>query len=67
MKEIKFKIITLLFSIIILCIFYTDVLINPNAYLFSASGDGIKNYYTSHYFVKHGELSFHTQGLNYPY
>ncbi len=67
MKEIKFKIITLLFSIIILCIFYTDVLINPNAYLFSASGDGIKNYYTSHYFVKHGELGFHTQGLNYPY
>lgn len=67
MKEIKFKIITLLLSIILTGIIYGDVLINPNNYLFCASGDGIKNYYTSHYFVKHGELSFHTNGMNYPY
>lgn len=67
MKEIKFKIITLLLSIILTGIIYGDVLMSPNKYLFCASGDGIKNYYTSHYFVKHRKLGFHTNGMNYPY
>jgi hypothetical protein len=67
MKEIKFKIITLLLSIFLVGIFYGDILVHPNDFLFSESGDGIKNYYTAHYFVKHDGIGFNTHGLNYPY
>lgn len=67
MREIKFKIITVFISIILTGIIYNDIFLNPNAYLFSASGDGIKNYYTSQNYIKNGEFGFYTKGLNYPY
>lgn len=67
MREIKFKIITVFISIFLTGIIYNDIFLSPNEYLFSASGDGIKNYYTSQNYIKHGDLGFATKGLNYPY
>lgn len=46
--------------------FYGEILLNPTAYLFSAEGDGLKNYYTVAYQVIHGNgLWF--EGMLYPY
>ncbi len=67
MKEYKYKILVIITSIIILLVFYNDILLSPNSYLFSSTGDGIKNYYTSHFFVKHENFSFHTHSQNSPY
>lgn len=67
MKELKNKIVVIVLSMVVLFLLYNKIIISPNSYLFSASGDGIKNYYTSDFFVNHEDLSFHTQSQNYPY
>ena len=41
-----------LISLFLLCFFYSKILINPNAYLFTAGGDGLKTYYN---FASHVE------------
>lgn len=38
----------------------------PSHYLYSNSGDGLKNYYTLTHYVKH-DNGFHFSGMNYPY
>lgn len=47
--------------------FYHHVLITPGNYLFSDKGDGIKNYYTTLYHIKHDSTYMHFGGMNYPY
>lgn len=54
-------------SIGILFFFYSDVLIAPNDYLFSNTGDGIKNYYTYLFHAKHDVSFSEFTGMNYPY
>ena len=46
--------------------FYGKVLLSPNSFLFSTSGDGIKNYFT---YVQHAhsEEWIHSDAMNYPY
>lgn len=57
----------LLLSFLFLHYFYSDVLYSPNCYLFSVHTDGLKNYYTVLYHVKH-DASFHQfEGMNYPF
>src|SRR6187431_404614 len=38
----------------------------PSCYLFEDGGDGLKNYYTLDYYVKHDQ-GWHFTGMNYPY
>jgi len=38
----------------------------PSCYLFEDGGDGLKNYYTLDYYVKH-DTGWHFTGMNYPY
>lgn len=46
---------------------YGEVILYPNSYLFSNTGDGIKNYYTYAYHIKHGTSFVNLEGMNYPY
>ena len=39
----------------------------PSCFLFVDSADGLKNYFTSAYYVKHDKLGIWSQGMNYPY
>ncbi len=54
-------------SLLFISIFYGKVLINPNQYTFSNSGDGIKNYYTFAYYIENNHSKTNFEGLNYPY
>ncbi|MFT4679565.1 MAG: hypothetical protein ACI84C_001149 [Flavobacteriales bacterium] len=47
--------------------FYGQVLLHPNDYSFSASGDGVKNYFTLVSYVDNNESATNFEGLNYPY
>jgi len=54
-------------GIIIVVFFYGKVLVDPNGYMFSDSGDGIKNYYTYAYHIEHDSSYTNFEGMNYPY
>jgi len=61
-----------LFSIVIISIFflffyYGEILKAPNSYLFTDSGDAIKNYYTYAYHNVNDSSCINFEGLNYPY
>lgn len=63
----KYPLLTFMLAFAILFAFYHAVLLSPNSYLFSANGDGIKNYYTYIYHAKY-DHSFHEfSGMNYPF
>ena len=47
--------------------FYHKALLYPGDYLFSDKGDGIKNYYTTLYHIKHDSTYMNFGGMNYPY
>ncbi len=47
--------------------FYGKVIIHPDSYLFSREGDGIKNYFTYAYHIKHDSSYINFEGMNYPY
>ncbi|MCF8365281.1 MAG: hypothetical protein K9H16_05840 [Bacteroidales bacterium] len=57
----------LIFSVIFISFFYGKILLNPGGYLFSDSGDGIKNYYTYAYHISHDSAYLGFEGMNYPY
>jgi hypothetical protein len=46
---------------------YSHVLKAPNSYLFSDTGDGIKNYYAYMYHIKHDTSYVHFSGMNHPF
>jgi len=65
-KKLPF-IILISIGIIIVSFFYGKVLVAPNNYMFSNSGDGIKNYFTYAYYIKHNNTYTNFEGMNYPY
>jgi hypothetical protein len=66
---IKNKFLWLTFGVafFVLFYFYYEVILAPNSYLFSAAGDGIKNYYTYLYHAKFDTDFHHFSGMNYPF
>ncbi len=40
---------------------------HPNSYMFANSGDGLKNYFTYSYHIKHDTSLVNFEGMNYPY
>ena len=56
-----------LLALIIVFAFYHRVLLHPNQYMFSNSGDGMKNYYTYAYHIKNDASYVNFSGMNYPY
>lgn len=51
----------------VLFFFYSKILLHPNDVLFSADGDGIKNYYTYLYQANYSTSLVNFTGMNYPY
>ncbi|MES2800173.1 MAG: hypothetical protein V4638_09175 [Bacteroidota bacterium] len=47
--------------------FFGEVILSPNSFLLGSTGDGIKNYYTFAYQVRHEGASLHFSGMNYPF
>ena len=55
-------------SFLVLSFFFHEVLFAPNAYVFTASGDGIMNYYSFMYHTAYELNDFwNFHGMNYPY
>ncbi|HYG14170.1 MAG TPA: hypothetical protein VEC12_00350 [Bacteroidia bacterium] len=52
---------------IVILLFYGKLVVNPNSYLFSSGGDGIKNYYTFAWHINYDSSYTHFRGMNYPY
>lgn len=59
--------LVIVLSLLFILIFYGKVLLNPNQYTFSNTGDGIKNYYTYAYYIENNHSKTNFEGLNYPY
>lgn len=47
--------------------FYYKIILNINRYLFTDTGDGMKNYFTYAYYIKNNKSWINFEGLNYPY
>ncbi len=59
--------ITITASIVIVLVFYGTIFIHPQAYIFSDTGDGIKNYYCYEWHVHNDTLFIDYSGSNYPF
>lgn len=59
--------LTFILSTALLFLFYQKLILNINSCYFSASGDGLKNYYSTIYQVKFGTNFWFFEGMNYPY
>jgi hypothetical protein len=53
-------------GLLILIAIFGKVIVNPDSYLFSASGDAVKSYYNFSYYLKYDSGIDHN-GINYPY
>ncbi|HEY0978353.1 MAG TPA: hypothetical protein VGE21_12850 [Flavobacteriales bacterium] len=51
----------------ILALRYGPLLLHPDGLLFTANGDGLKNYYTYLYHVRHDTSPWNFSGMMYPY
>ncbi|MCB2220311.1 MAG: hypothetical protein KQI35_07955 [Bacteroidetes bacterium] len=60
-------IILIILSTAFIAIFYGKVLVSPNSFMFSTSGDGMKNYFTYAWHIKYDSSAIEFQGMNYPY
>lgn len=67
MKIAYHNIILFIISVGITFFFYGEILLSPNSFVFSSKGDGLKNYYSVAYHVKHDTSYSHFGGMNYPY
>ena len=53
-------------AILILAAIFGRVIVHPDSYLFSSSGDAVKSYYNFSYYLKYDSGIDHN-GINYPY
>ena len=53
-------------GMLILSVFFGRVIVNPDSYLFSTSGDAVKSYYNFSYYLNYDSGIDHN-GINYPY
>ncbi len=58
-------IIAIMFMFI--AIFYGKLLFQPNHYLITATGDGLKSYFTYTYYISNDKSFINTQSVNYPF
>lgn len=54
-------------AFVLVYILFGNILLTLNTTHFSASGDGLKSYYSAIYHAKHDSTYFHTRAMNYPY
>jgi len=63
----KYLLILIILSAGFLLYFYGKIIFKPNQFLFSSDGDGIKNYYTYCYHIRHDASYTEVEGMNYPF
>jgi len=59
--------LTVLILFTFLNIFYSKILYSPNDYMFSNSGDGLKNYFSFKYHIDNDSTYMNSNAMNYPY
>lgn len=64
---IPYLFLTLALTTAFVFAFYNKILLSPGQFLFSDKGDGIKNYYTTLYHIKHDSSYMNFGGMHYPY
>jgi len=66
LRKVLYPII--LFLIVFACVYirFGDLVLHPNSKLLKGISDGLKNYYTPAYYIKHDKGIMFT-GMNYPY
>lgn len=66
LKKIRFPFSAFALSLLVMSIFFGDVMLHPNDFTTESDGDGIKNHFAYNYYIKHDKgLQF--TGMNYPY
>ena len=60
-------IIIIIIGLFFVISFYGKILTNANNFMFTNSGDGIKNYFTYAYHIKYDSTYLNFEGMNYPY
>ncbi|MCF8276274.1 MAG: hypothetical protein K9J17_06010 [Flavobacteriales bacterium] len=66
-KHVFFSALAVVLLAVLVCFrFFGDVIMHPDEFLFGASGDGLKNYFSVAYQVIHGEGTWF-RGMLYPY
>jgi hypothetical protein len=65
-KKRSIGLVILLSTLIVACL-YSNNILHLNDFLFSAKGDGLVNYFSYIYHIKHDPGYFSFQGMNYPY
>lgn len=67
MNRILGIVVTLALSLAVVFAFWGEPLRNPNQTFFASSGDGLKDYFTTTYLVKHDTSYWHSNVMNYPF
>ncbi|MEO5906113.1 MAG: hypothetical protein ABIQ11_05270, partial [Saprospiraceae bacterium] len=65
-KRVGWIILLVVLPALIIHSYFSKIFSCPSCYLFEDGGDGLKNYYTLAYYVKHDQ-GWHFSGMNYPY
>jgi hypothetical protein len=66
LQKIAYPTLAFALSLLVMSIFFGDVMLHPNDYITESDGDGIKNHFAYNYYIKHDKgLEF--TGMNYPY
>ncbi len=60
-------IVVIIVGVVFTAALYGKILANSNDYMFTESGDGIKNYFTYAYHITHDSSYINFSGMNYPY
>lgn len=66
-KARKAELLTVVIAMVWMFVLYGPVVISPDRYMFSDQGDGVKNYFTFAYHVRHDSDWIKFEGMNYPY
>lgn len=61
------RLIALAGAFIIPVLYYWPLFVSPGSFLFSTSGDGLKNYFSFLYQERWGDSFIHFSGMNYPF
>lgn len=66
MLKVGPKAVLICCSISILALFFGKVMLSPNSFLLTKHGDGLKNYYTTAYYIKYNK-GLSSSAMNYPF
>ena len=66
-KRLYGFLLTIALSLLIIILFFGDMLSSPGTVLFDASGDGFTSYFSAAWHTRHDSLAFRNHGMNYPF